>query len=173
MNFKTIILFFSLCILLACNSSKKEEGAQQSTQIKEPKLILDKPLELNAKVLKNYKNWHDYQDFNKLFKRFLNTTQSEALSNAKELNTLALQLRDSLKINSLKTPAFNARLNVLQNETLRLEDMMTIPNLKSEDVKKQMVKILNAFNALNAKLNNLVVQKQLEKELNKLTDSLK
>jgi len=56
---------------------------------------------------------------------------------------------------------------------LRLEDMMTIPNLKSEDVKNKMVKILNAFNALNAKLNNLVVQKQLEKELNKLTDSLK
>ncbi|PIV16901.1 MAG: hypothetical protein COS42_07430, partial [Flavobacteriales bacterium CG03_land_8_20_14_0_80_35_15] len=64
-----------------------------------------------------------------------------------------------------KIPAFQARLNVLQNETMRLLDMASISNLKNDDIKNQIIKILDAFNATNAKLNNLVSLQALETDL--------
>jgi hypothetical protein len=172
MTFKSILLFSVFFGVLSCSTPTQKSKAKKDKIVQEPVIILKEPLKLNKEAAKNYAKWQDYQNFKEQFNQFLKTTQSEAFSNAQELNALALQLKDSLKIASLKIPAFKARLNVLQNETMRLEDMMTISNLKTEDVKAQLIKILNAFNATNAKLNNLVLQKQVEKDILKLTDSI-
>ncbi len=163
------LLFFSL---LACNNATKTSSKKQPKPVQEPVISLQKPLKLNTVTAKKYARWKDYQNFKEHFNRFLKTTPGEAFSNAEELNTLALRLKDSLKIKSLKSPAFMARLDVLQSETMRLQDMMTIPNIKPKAVKEQLEKILNAFNATNAKLNNMVAQRQLEKDIQQLEDSI-
>ncbi|MFK5890484.1 MAG: hypothetical protein QM486_07120 [Flavobacteriaceae bacterium] len=172
MPFKSILLFSIFFGFFSCSTSTQKSDEKKDKIVQEPIITLKEPLKLNKEAAKNYAKWQDYQNFKEQFNQFLKTTQSEAFSNAQELNSLALQLKDSLKIESLKIPAFKARLNVLQSETMRLEDMMTISNLKTEDVRAQLIKILNAFNATNAKLNNLVVQQQLEKEILQLKDSL-
>lgn len=172
MTFKSILLFSIFFGFFSCSTTTKKSDEKKDKIVQEPLITLKEPLKLNKEASKNYTKWQDYQNFKEQFNQFINTTPSEAFSNAKELNSLALQLKDSLKIASLKTPAFKARLNVLQSETMRLEDMMTISNLKTEDIKAQLIKILNAFNATNAKLNNLVLQKQVEKDILQLTDSI-
>lgn len=172
MTFKSILLFSIFFGFFSCSTTTKKSDEKKDKIVQEPVITLKEPLKLNKEAAKNYTKWKDYQNFKEQFNLFLKTTQSEAFSNAKELNTLALYLKDSLKIESLKIPAFQARLNVLQSETMRLEDMMTINNLKSEDIKAQLIKILNAYNATNAKLNNLVLQRQVEKDILQLTDSI-
>jgi len=172
MSLKSLLLTLLFFSLLACNDTAKTSINKKPKTVQEPVISLQKPLKLNAATSKKYARWKDYRNFEEHFKRFLKTTPSEAFSNAEELNTLALRLKDSLKIKSLKSPAFMARLDVLQSETMRLQDMMTIPNIKPKAVKEQLVKILNAFNATNAKLNNLVIQRQLEKDIQQLEDSI-
>jgi hypothetical protein len=172
MSLKSLFLTLLFFSLLACNNVAKTTGKKQPKPVQEPVISLQKPIKLNTAAAKKYAHWKDYQNFKEHFDRFLKTTPSEAFSNAKELNTLALRLKDSLRIKSLKVPAFMARLDVLQSETMRLQDMMTIPNIKSKAVKEQLVKILNVFNATNAKLNNLVMQRQLEKDIRQLEDSI-
>jgi len=172
MTFKLILLFSIFFGFLSCSTTTQKSDKKKGKMAQEPIITLKEPLKLNKEAAKNYSKWKDYQNFKEQFDMFLKTTQSEAFSNAKELNTLALYLKDSIKIASLKTPAIKARLDVLQSETMRLEDMMTISNLKTEDIRAQLIKILNAFNATSAKLNNLVVQQQLEKEILQLKDSM-
>ena len=55
---------------------------------------------------------------------------------------------------------------------MRLQDMVTISNLKSDDVKNQLIKIMAAFNATNAKLNNIILQLQVEEDIKIILDSL-
>ena len=43
--------------------------------------------------------------------------------------------------------------------------MTTIPNLTENDVKNQLIKILNALDATNAKLNSMILQQQVEEDI--------
>ncbi len=173
---RTKYLFLLLMIgLLSCNSEKKSDKNQlKKAKKQEINLKISKPLKLSKDAFISIENWKEYKNFKTLFNQFENTTPGEALSNAKELNTLAQQLKDSIRNKMLNTIPFKARLDVLHNETLRLQDMVNIPNLKAPDIKAQVVKILAAYNATIAKLNNLAVQKQIEKELdNMVKDNVK
>jgi hypothetical protein len=164
---RQFFIFFLISFgLLSCkhNPKAKNENAQKSKQ-KDIAIKLADYIKLNPEAAKEVKNWKDYQDFVSLFDNYKNITPSAALSNAKELNTMAAQLKDSLKMANLKVVPFRARLNVLHNETLRLQDMADIPNLPDEVVKQQLEQILEAFNATNAKLNNMMNLKALEQKL--------
>lgn len=171
MVFRYGLLIGFVLALISCNTHKKND-LETNKSSQEPIIYLQEPIKLNKEAQNYFKEWKDYSDFNEFFNQFIKTTQSDALNNAKELNTLATRLRDSLNIKVLNIPAFKARLNVLQNETMRLEDMTTINNLKTKAIEAQLNKILNAFNATNAKLNNLILQKQVEKDLSQLKDSV-
>jgi len=160
---------FLMVALLGCHSEQKLKN-NQSIKLKQQEINLkiNQPLKLTPEASTLIKNWKEYQNFKTFFNQFRMPTPSEALNNAKELNTLAQQLKDSIRNKLLDNVPFKARLDVLQNETMRLQDMVNIPNLKAPDIKAQINKILAAFNATNAKLNNLVVQKQIESDLDDL-----
>jgi len=165
------LYFYLLLILslLSCQSEQKSKNNKlKNNKQKEVTFKISEPLVLSKEATTLVSNWKEYQNFKNLFSQYKNTTPSEAFSNAKELNTLAEQLKDSIRNKSLKTIPFNARLDVLQNETLRLKDMIDIPNLKNADIKEQIIKILGAYDATIAKLNNLAVQTKIEKELDKM-----
>ncbi len=173
---QTKYLFLLLMVgLLSCNSEKKSDKTQlKKSKKQEINLKINKPLKLSKDAFTLIGNWKEYKNFKTFFNQFKSPTPSEALSNANALNTLAQQLKDSIRNKTLNTIPFKARLDVLHNETLRLQDMVDIPNLKTNDIKTQVNNILAAYNATIAKLNNLAVQKQIEKELdNMVKDSVK
>jgi len=173
---QTRYLFLLLMIgLLSCNSEKKSDENQFKKIKKQAiNLKINNPLKLSKEASVLIGDWKEYQNFKTLFSQYKTPTPSEALSNAKQLNTLAQQLKDSIRNKTLNTIPFKARLDVLHNETLRLQDMVNIPNLKVPDIKTQINNILAAYNATIAKLNNMAVQKQIEKELdNMVKDSVK
>jgi len=166
MSNKYFLILFILISLIACkDTSKNSKDLGPALTKSDVRFKFDEPLKLNLNASVLVEPWKEYRNFIELFNRYKSTTPSIALSNAKELNTLAVQLKDSIKISTLKIPAFQARLNVLQNETMRLLDMASISNLKNDDIKNQIIKILDAFNATNAKLNNLVSLQALETDL--------
>ncbi|MCF6213852.1 MAG: hypothetical protein L3J45_07505 [Flavobacteriaceae bacterium] len=169
---KLYLFFFLVIGISACQENKNNQNFKEKLHQKETIILIDKPLKLNIKASKKTARWKEYVNFKEEFDFFLKTTPSDILGNADELNTFAEQLKDSIRISAYKIPAFKARLNVLQNETMRLKDMTTIPNLTKKDIKNQLIKILNAFNATNAKLNNMVIQQQIENEINLLRDSI-
>lgn len=163
---KYFLIFFILISLIACkDASKNSKDLGQALTKNDVQFKFDEPLKLNLEASVLVEPWKEYRNFIELFNRYKSTTPSIALSNAKELNTLAVQLKDSIRISTLKIPAFQARLNVLQNETMRLLDMASISNLKNDDINNQILKILDALNATNAKLNNLVSLQALESDL--------
>ena len=101
-----------------------------------------------------------------MLNRFEKISPNEALNNALNLKDLAKDLKDSLKIKNFKISSFEARLNVLLNEALRLADMTKIPAIKAEEVNNQVAKILLIFSSLNEKINTVYIQEKFEDEIN-------
>jgi hypothetical protein len=127
---------------------------------------------LNMKAQKLVENWDEYQNIDELLKQYQHITANMALLNAKELSVLSKQLKDSIRIEQLKIPAVKIRLNVLHNETLRLADMETIPSITEPEVIEENNNILDAYSALNLKINNIVNQENLNQELNSFVDEV-
>lgn len=61
--------------------------------------------------------------------------------------------------------SFRTRVNVLENETLRLKDMTFIPAITANDVNTQVDKILAAFSATNSKINTIYSQLEVEQDI--------
>jgi len=97
---------------------------------------------------------------------------SEALLNSVELSELALQLKDSVRVEKLNIPEVKIRLNVLYSETLRLADMSTIPTITEELVAEENNNVINAFSALNLKINNMNSREKINEELSEFIDEV-
>ena len=107
---------------------------------------------------------------NSFLKKFKNVSPKEALSNALELRDLVVNLKDSLKAETFDIPSFNARVNLLHTETLRLADLTLIPAITSEEVHLQIDKTIAAFSAVNSKINTLLSKKKFEDEIDVTID---
>lgn len=122
--------------------------------------------EINKKYVDEIKPWKEYFIVEDFLQELKNTSPTEALNNALELQTLTKQFKDSLNIESLKTPAFKARINVFENETLRLADMTFIPSISAQQVNSQVEKIMMLFSSVNDKINTVYTKKQFDSEIN-------
>ena len=111
-------------------------------------------------------DWKEYKIVDELIEGYKHTSPQEALINSSDLQQNILFLKDSLNIQSLKTPAFRSRLNVLENEVLRLSDMAEIPTITSIEVNAQIDKILLVYGSLNDKINTVYDQEQFNAEIN-------
>ncbi|MDN3641959.1 hypothetical protein QWY87_04560 [Lutimonas halocynthiae] len=172
---KIIIGYFMLIlVLISCNNKEKSE--QDETSIKEERFITiksDKPIiALNAKAKELVTTWPEYQNFEDLITQYQEITVSEALLNSVELSVLAQQLKDSIRVEKLNIPEVKIRLNVLYSETLRLADMSSIPTITEESVKQENNNMINAFSALNLKINNMNLQDALNSEISKFVDEV-
>ncbi|TYQ00091.1 hypothetical protein C7447_101700 [Tenacibaculum adriaticum] len=163
---KSILFFFMIFILLF--SCKKSIQTAKKETVKSDKSIIVKHKTyaiLKDASIKKTQNWVAYKNFNEFLKRFETTSPNEAFSNVTELKELTKALKDSIIIEDFKTPAFNARLNVLENEILRLSDMSIIPAIKGDEVNNQIDKIFLVFGSLNDKINTIYDQKNFDKEI--------
>jgi len=171
-----IIVGYIILILLLISCKNKEKVDQDAAAINEeiPSTIKsDKPItNLNIKAKDLVKTWPEYQNFNELINQYQEITVSEALLNSVELSELAKQLRDSIRIEKLNIPEVKIRLNVLYSETLRLADMSSIPTISQESVEQENNNMVEAFSALNLKINNMNLQDELNSEISKFIDEV-
>lgn len=121
---------------------------------------------LDASSENKITDWKEYKIVDELIEGYKHTSPQEALINSSDLQQNVLFLKDSLNIQSLKTPAFRSRLNVLENEVLRLTDMAEIPAITSTEVNTQVDKILLVYGSLNDKINTVYHQEQFNSDIN-------
>lgn len=164
--YKTFTLFFCFLMLSSC---KKNIEQQQAIQ-KKPEMntvVTHKPYKkLTPYAAKQLDTWKDFKDLSEYLNRFENTSPSNALNNANELKSLMHDLKENFTIDDLKSSAFNARINVLENEILRLVDMSLIPAITPNEVNNQVDKIFLIFSSVNAKINTVYEQKKLNNDIN-------
>ena len=157
-------IIYSICALffLSCNdgkiNSKQAIKKPQLSQIKKHVKIS----KIHAKYQTEIEEWQEYENLSVFLNQFATISPNDALNNSRELNDLAKNLVDSLKPVIFETPAFNARLNLLYNQTLRLFDMSSIRAIKANEVNNHIDKVLNAFSSINSKINTTLKQRELE-----------
>ncbi|MDC0870860.1 hypothetical protein OAP87_05825 [Flavobacteriaceae bacterium] len=157
-------IIYSICALffLSCNdgkiNSKQAIKKPQLSQIKKHVKIS----KIHVKYQTEIEEWQEYENLIVFLNQFASISPNDALNNSRELNDLAKNLVDSLKPVIFETPAFNARVNLLYNQTLRLFDMSSIPAIKANEVNNHVDKVLNAFSSINSKINTTLKQRELE-----------
>lgn len=156
-----------MLLVLSCKKKSTEQEQEYSTQLDAIHSIKsEKPITpLNEKSKELVKAWPEYQKFSDLVSQYQEITLSDALLNSKELSELAKQLKDSIRIASLNIHPVKMRLNVLHSETMRLADMATIPTITEPAVSQENNNIIQAFSALNLKINNINSMEKLNSEI--------
>ena len=110
-------------------------------------------------------SWKEYISVADDLKKFTSISANEALNNALQLASLIKQMKDSIRPLDLINPSFRTRVNVLENEALRLKDMTFISSITPIEVHQQVDKIMAAFSATNSKINTVYSQLEVEKEI--------
>ena len=165
MNFFYSALFL-LLLFVGCKKSvqtptETTKKSDLSQTIKHKTYSVVKPSAKNMIA-----NWKEYALVDDFLKAYENISPEEAFANTFELQELTKALKDSLNITALKTPAFKSRLNVFENEVLRLSDMSEIPAITSTEVNQQIDKVLLIYGSLNDKINTVYNQQKFEEEIN-------
>ncbi|MDG1529447.1 MAG: hypothetical protein P8I51_00260 [Polaribacter sp.] len=125
----------------------------------------DVPLNLEKQSINKIENWNEYQSVTENLELFSSISPSEALNNAIKLSEVVKFLKDSIRPKELINLSFRTRVNVLENETLRLKDMTFIPAITANEVNTQVDKILAAFSATNSKINTVYSQLEVEQDI--------
>jgi hypothetical protein len=169
MPIKNLFIFLiTVSVVFSCDNinSKKDlnsdHNEKPTSNIKTNHTIVD----LTPKAQKMIQNWKEYQNINEYIQQYEQISINNSLLNARHLSELAQQLKDSISIEKLNVPSVKIRLNVLYNETLRLADMATINQITETEVIRENNNIINAYSALNIKLNNIISQEHLNNEVN-------
>lgn len=169
-NFKKYIIFFSCVLFFYCKKNETNSTIQQT--VSKSSVIKKHPLKETVTSLskKEIGEWKLYNELNEHISKFTKTSTIDALNNAVELTNLVKKVKDSVKPKALQTEAFSARINVLENEALRLKDMIHIRAITDEQVHQQITKIIDAFAATNSKINTVYQQITLEKNITITTE---
>lgn len=160
-------LFYCGLILFFASCSQSKENTEQAIEKPESSLVKKHTsiLQVKKQFQPKIEDWKEYDVINNFIQQFVTISPNEALNNSRELNGLTKSLQDSIKPNFLETPAFNARINLLFNETLRLYDLSSIPAIKPHQVNEQVGKVLSSYSSMNSKINTIILQSNLEKEV--------
>jgi hypothetical protein len=163
---KNSFVFLVFVIFLSCDKKKEEV-----VQVQETKSLLSvvKNYRVAEKVdsifLKDIEDWKELKAVDKFLSRFKKASPNEILSNALELKELVQSLKDSITPPLFDNLSFKTRIDILDNEVLRLADMTFIPAIKADEVTKQTEKIINSFSAINSKVNSIFIKERFEDEI--------
>jgi len=159
--------FLIITLLLSCKNKNDQDTQEYSNPLVSVSTIKSEHriVPLNPKSEELVKDWPEYQQFSDLVGQYQEITLTDALLNSKELSEMAQQLRDSVRIERLDIPSIKMRLNVLHSETMRLADMATIPTITELSILKENNNVIQAFSALNLKINNMYSMEKLNDEI--------
>lgn len=160
-------IYYCVFILLisSCNDStttaKKVIEKPEASRVKKHNQVS----KIQSKFQMDIDSWIEYENLAIFLQQYTSISPNDALNNSRELNDITKSIIDSVQPQFLETAAFKARLNLLYNETLRLYDMSSIPAIKAAEVNHQVANILNAFSSVNFKINTILTQSELEKNI--------
>lgn len=160
---KNIIYVLALFSIISCNEKKEDANLKNEDK---PLMSIVRKYPTSKKISPTYleetKDWAELKAVNEFLDRFKNVSAKEVLSNSIELEGLVATLKKEEKPVLFDIPSFNARLNILHNETLRLVDMRDIPSITVTEVDTQTKKIITSFSAVNEKINTILSKKRFE-----------
>jgi len=160
---KKIYALLVLLIAYSCQSNLQEDQKKPVAKEKSSVAVRHSlTTNIESEYVKEVEEWKEYKVLEEFMKKFYKTSPNEALSNSLELKNVVISLRDSIKPTVFESPSFNARVNILYNEAERLADITFIPAIKTTEINEQVEKTLDAFSALNAKINTVLSQKKFE-----------
>jgi hypothetical protein len=163
-------LFFLLLLTVIC-SCKNEKDVQRESEISDTlkqnstRIISKIGESLTPKAKSVLGEWREYSSVDEFMRQYYSISVQDALSNARELSELVGQMKDSIRVENLKEYNVKARFNVLHNETLRLADMAEIPSISDEEVKEEVLKILDVYSAVKAKINTIFKAEDIQNSL--------
>jgi hypothetical protein len=160
---KYLIIIFGVLCIVSCKPKQQEANTNQNEQSLLSVAKVHKTFEkVKPKFQQGIEDWKELRVLENFIERFKKVSPNEVLGNALELEELIKNLKDSVQPTIFETASFRTRVNILHNESLRLSDMTTIPSIKAEEVNHQTDKIINAFSAMNAKVNTILSKKEFE-----------
>ena len=160
---KNAIYLFLFVLFVSC--ADKEQKTVNNNQ---PKALLSVSKthasieQIKPEFKKEVEGWKELNSINTFISRFEKTSPNAALSNALELRDLVKNLNDSIVPSLYDIPSFKARVNILNNEVLRLADLTSIPAVTADEVNIEVDKIIAAVSSLNSKINTIHSQKRFE-----------
>ena len=161
--------FFYYCVFILLISSCNDTTTTATKVIDKPEASRVKKhnqvSEIQSRFEMDIDFWIEYENLAIFLQQYTAISPNDALNNSRELNDITKSIIDSVQPQFLGTDAFKARLNLLYNETLRLYDMSSIPAIKAAEVNHQVANILNAFSSVNFKINTILTQSELEKNV--------
>ena len=160
-------IFYCLFILLISSCNDKNTTAKEVIERPETSRVKkhNQVPSIQPKFQTAIDAWNEYENLRVFLQQFTAISPNDALNNSRELNDITKSIIDSVTPQFLETDAFKSRANLLYNETLRLYDMSSIPAIKASEVNNQVAKILNAFSSVNFKINTILTQRELEKDI--------
>jgi len=173
--YKIFVTYLMLSLLLlACKNKGQQKDSETNGKTTEISMIKsERPItRLNSKSQELIATWPEYLKFDELITQYQEISMSEALLNSVELSELAQQLKDSIRVEKLNIPEVKIRLNVLHSETKRMADMSTIPSITANLVQIENNNMIEAYSALNLKINNMNAQEELNEEIGKFVDEI-
>lgn len=169
LRLNNFIFFSLLLIFISCEKEKIKNTIVKELPIQEKsdEEITSKQtkIRLNRIAKQTVENWDEYQNIAVFIPKYYKTTTKEALFNSQRLAELAQQLKDTIRVTKFDLPSFRIRLNVLHNEAVRLADMDSISNITTKEIITENKNIVNAFEAIKAKINSMVKKEKLDQDL--------
>ena len=125
-------IYYGVFMALICSCNGKNTTTKDV--IKKPESSRIKKHAPTSKIKTKFQididSWTGYENLTTFLEQYTSISPNDALNNSRELNDITKSIIDSVKPKFLETDAFNARINLLYNETLRLYDMSSILRLK-------------------------------------------
>ena len=162
-------LFLVGIVVLSVSCKQKEAEANDqvidSLTVSNNKIISSIGETLLPDAKKALAEWEEYQNVDAIMLKYYSISVQEALTNARELAELVTIMKDSIRVPELDAKNVLARIHVLENQTLRLADMSNIPAISDEEVKEEIQKILEVYDAFNSKINTIYSTSALQEAL--------
>ncbi len=168
MNRQIIYILLVLFLTVSCKPDKKnvEINNDSIDSLEQQDVNVSSiGITLSPKAKQETETWLEYQMIQSKINGYNKTTKSQALLNAMELAELVENASDTIEVKKLDRPDIKIRFNVLRNHALRLDDMSTISSISEEEVMAEVTSILDAFSALNEKINIIYKIEEYEQEL--------
>ena len=172
-NRLVLCLFFLIILLSSCQKNKTSNTIEASIakdSIQGQTVIRSIGETLSPGAKKKVESWTEYQQLDQLLSSFYSSTHHEVLNLSKELSTTTQRLKDSINIERFKQADIGIRINVIHTIALRLQDLSNIQNSSSSEINNETQRVLDAFSALNSKINNIANQESLEAALRNFND---
>lgn len=160
---QNIYIVLIALFLVACKQEPNQVAEEVSIVEDQDIIINSIGVQLSPKVKESISDWGTFSMLTEMIERYTSITKSQALTDAKEISNMTKGIIDMVQIDLLDRPDMMIRFNVLYNQALRLDDMATIPSISDDEVRAEVLKLLEAFSSVNDKMNSIYKIDDFEK----------